>query len=128
MPRESVYTKHGGELSSFLKREKWLLGRLHYAMCILSDVQEILSSGYSDHDLAEEVDEAKELIADIIRIVEAVSQKLNTGTTEVRLIVDNADKIPDFALILAGFKFKKALEKLPRIKPTRKGFGWRAYW
>ena len=67
---QSVYEKHKAELDKYVKAMGALRGRAVYAMAILSDCKEMIvpGSGVSIGRIRDELDEVKELLADIAKL------------------------------------------------------------
>ena len=61
----SVLEKHGREIAMAEAMGK-KIGRLHFAVCVLSDVQEMVRFGEEPEKINEEINEAKELILSVI--------------------------------------------------------------
>lgn len=70
----SVFVKHGREIALASATRGKKEGMLHFAICILSDVQELMRHHIDNDEISdkinEEINEAKELILSVMKELE----------------------------------------------------------
>jgi len=65
-----VFDIHGDEIRMLEKEMGTIKGRLFFALCILSDVQEMISRDYNPQRVIREIDEVKQLIISVQQLIE----------------------------------------------------------
>jgi len=80
---KSVFEKHGWELKEVERLHGVLSGRLFFAACILSDVQEMVYRGMDKQKIIDEINEAKELICSVRRniVADDIKKAVETAKT-----------------------------------------------